>query len=62
MKSPCKECQRRTLGCHNVDTCTEWRDYVETKKKAYAAKMETAKQGNDWIQHMRRHGRMIPRR
>lgn len=60
MKSPCKDCQRRTLGCHNVDTCPEWRGYVENNERLKALKSETARQGIDWEQHLRRHGCKVP--
>lgn len=62
MTSPCKDCERRTLGCHNVDTCDKWRDYVEARKKASDQKAETVRQCNDWERHLRRHGCKLPRR
>lgn len=30
---PCKDCTRRRVGCHNVNTCEDWRAHVETEKK-----------------------------
>ena len=62
MKSPCKECTRRKLGCHNVDTCPQWREYVENNQKAKAIRSETAMQGCDWERHLRRHGQKVPGR
>lgn len=61
MTSPCKECQKRTLGCHDVNTCQQWREYVEAKKKVIALRREISETGIDWEQHQRRHGRKVPR-
>ena len=62
MTSPCKDCQRRTLGCHNVDVCQEWKAYVEARKIAYAAKRAVAEQGDDFERHQIRHRVRLPRR
>ena len=62
MTSPCKGCQKRTLGCHDVNTCEKWREYVEEQKKVIALKREITDGGNDWERHQRRHGRKVPRR
>lgn len=55
MTSPCKDCQRRTLGCHNVDECQDWKAYVELKKRVYAARKEVSEQGDDFERHQVRH-------
>lgn len=62
MTSPCKDCQRRRIGCHNVDECREWREFTEAKEKLNALKSENSKHSNDWEQHLRRHGVKIPRK
>lgn len=62
MTSPCKGCQKRTLGCHDEKTCKEWRKYMEAKNKANALRREISEMGIDWEQHERRHGRKVPRR
>lgn len=32
-KSPCpKECPKRKVGCHNVETCENWAAHVARKK------------------------------
>ena len=55
MTSPCKDCQRRTLGCHNEDECPDWKAYMELKERVYAARKEVSDQGNDFEQHQVRH-------
>ena len=62
MTSPCMNCQRRKLGCHNVDTCQEWKAHEEAKKKEYAERIDYADGGYDYEQHQKRHGRKLPRR
>lgn len=62
MTSPCKGCQERTLGCHDVEVCQKWREYVEIRKKAHQAKMEIHQDNRDWEQHLRRHGYKFPRK
>lgn len=62
MTSPCKGCQRRTLGCHDVSTCKEWREFMEKKEKVIALRKEITDGGSDWEQHQRRHGRTVPYR
>ena len=62
MTSPCKECQRRTLGCHDSKVCEDWRRYVEERKKVRDARAAVKEQGNDFEQHLRRHGCKLPRR
>ena len=27
IKSPCKDCPKRTLTCHHKDNCKEWSEY-----------------------------------
>lgn len=55
--SPCKECKRRKTGCHNVETCAKWREYVELMKKKRAAAAEKRDAHMDWEEHLRRRGR-----
>lgn len=62
MTSPCKGCQRRTLGCHNMDTCQEWHEYVEVRKKATALKAEAVNESKDIRLHLQRHGYKAPRK
>lgn len=59
MTSPCKDCQRRTLGCHNADTCPEWQKYEEAKLVKYAVKKELGDQCFDFERHQRRHGHKL---
>lgn len=40
MLSPCKDCKRRKVGCHNVNMCPAWREYVECVQAAKARRDE----------------------
>ena len=62
MNSPCKECKKHKAGCHNVDTCKPWREYVEKVREANEKRQEARINGNDWAQHVRRHGAKIKER
>lgn len=57
MNSPCKECKRRKPGCHNVNTCEKWRQYVELMQKKRADTAQNREVSMDWEQHLRRRGR-----
>lgn len=56
MKSPCKECPRRKVGCHNVDTCEQWREYVKTNQEANARRDEYRQDQEARTSHLRRRG------
>lgn len=62
MKSPCKDCQRRTLGCHNVDACPEWREYVESVQAEKAKRREVRMEQEAWGAHLKRRGYTPPMR
>lgn len=62
MKSPCKDCARRKVGCHNVDTCREWREYVEANQAAQARRRDNTEKGSNWQEHLRRRGYPTPMR
>lgn len=36
----CYQCPRRSLTCHNVETCEYWAKHEEKKKKRYNNKRE----------------------
>lgn len=50
MKSPCKDCKRRKIGCHNVEKCKDWAMYVEYKK----ARQDAQPIMMNWDEHNRR--------
>jgi len=56
MLSPCKDCERRKVGCHNVDTCPEWRLYVESVQKAKVRRDEYREEQCARTSHLRRRG------
>lgn len=56
MLSPCKNCERRKVGCHNVDTCTEWREYVKTTQEAQLRRGEYREEQAARTSHLRRRG------
>lgn len=56
MKSPCKECPRRKVGCHNVDTCDEWREYVKTNQEANERRDEYRMEQTIREGHLKRRG------
>lgn len=55
-ESPCKDCKRRKLGCHDSKKCKAWAEYVQTKKAARAAAEERRLERKDKAFHARRHG------
>ena len=59
MTSPCKDCKRRKVGCHNVEKCKEWSEYVQMNQARLAAKYEAHEETEDIKRHMRRHGHRI---
>lgn len=61
MTSPCKDCKRRKVGCHNVKTCKAWAKYVASKEKRKAQK-DTGYTAQDWENHLRRRKRLIKTR
>jgi len=62
MNGPCKDCPRRKVGCHNVDTCEAWRVYVDQVRAAKENRNADRLKADDVIQHMRRHGVTIKAR
>ena len=56
MKSPCKECPRRKVGCHNVDTCEEWREFVNAVQEARGRRDEYRREQQIREGHLKRRG------
>lgn len=55
MTSPCKDCKRRKVGCHNVETCKVWAAYVEANKAHLLARYAAKEEREDVMKHLRRH-------
>lgn len=55
MLSPCKDCKRRKIGCHNVETCEPWRVYVEANQARLAARRQVYEEYEDVKSHLLRH-------
>ena len=36
IEAPCRDCKRRKVGCHNEETCPEWKEYREKCEEAKA--------------------------
>lgn len=62
MLSPCKNCERRKVGCHNVDTCPEWNKYVTTTREARAKRDAYREYMQTWSEHQKRRGYTPPMR
>ena len=62
MTSPCQNCKRRKVGCHNVDSCKAWRDYVEKVRMAKEKRLEDSMGSEDYCQHIKRHGGTLSER
>ncbi len=56
MKSPCKDCARRKVGCHNVDTCPAWQEYVKDVQAAKAMRDEYRMEQESRNAHLKRRG------
>lgn len=56
MKSPCKECERRKVGCHNVDTCAQWREFVQYNREANDGRNEYRMEQEIRAGHLKRRG------
>ena len=56
MRSPCKECPRRKVGCHNVDTCEEWREFVKATQEANERRDEYRREQQIREGHLMRRG------
>lgn len=58
--SPCKDCKRRKLGCHDSNKCKDWAEYVIACKKKreenMARKEERFQEKKDAMTHLKRHG------
>lgn len=54
--SPCKDCDRRFLGCHNVKLCKKWAEYVVAKKKNKDNHVELRKERADEKRRTARRG------
>lgn len=59
MLSPCKDCKRRKVGCHDIRTCAEWNEYVAFNKAVKEARHEQARQEDDYSLQLQRHGRRL---
>lgn len=60
--SPCKDCTRRKVGCHNVETCKDWKKYVEALRAERAERVGKGYHYQDWANHVaRRRKRKLPR-
>jgi hypothetical protein len=56
MKSPCKDCERRKVGCHNVDTCPQWLAFVQSNQEAKVRRDEYLEEQNARTSHLKRRG------
>lgn len=52
--SPCMDCKRRKVGCHDVKKCKAWAEYVDKKKAAQAAAVERSMERFDETRHYKR--------
>lgn len=57
MTSPCKDCKRRKVGCHNTETCVGWAEYVEANKTRLLAQFEAKEEYEDRKQSSYRHAK-----
>lgn len=62
MNSPCNDCKRRSVGCHNADTCKPWGEYVEKVRMAREQRFEDMLRCDDWKRHVKRHGATLKER
>ena len=56
MDGPCKGCERRKVGCHNVDTCERWREYVIAQREVKARREEIRMEQEARTEHLKRRG------
>lgn len=56
MNSPCMECKRRSLGCHNVNTCKPWAEYQERVRMANERRQKDKTDCENYVLHTMRHG------
>lgn len=56
MLSPCKNCEERRVGCHNVDTCPRWLAYVQSNQEAKVRRDEYREEQNARTEHLKRRG------
>ena len=56
MDGPCKGCERRKVGCHNVDTCERWREYVKAQREVKARREEFRMEQEVRTEHLKRRG------
>lgn len=54
--SPCKDCKKRFVGCHDSTKCKKWAAYVEAKKAVAAKRSEASWKSFDDRKHNARHG------
>ncbi len=53
VKPPCRpNCPRRCPGCHNPETCPDWRDYC-TRKAEQDAAVQAARAENNLMHNYR---------
>ena len=53
-KSPCYGCERRQVGCHNVETYEAWREHMERKERRMAAEQRQRELGDYKVRSMGR--------
>lgn len=54
MLNPCYGCKERRVGCHNVETCKPWAEWVEDRKKLLAWREEQCMNNRDKENHFKR--------
>lgn len=54
-KSPCRDCTRRAPGCHNVETCEDWREWVKARDAWRAHKKKEVDYRNASVESLLRH-------
>lgn len=52
MKSPCKDCEKRYIGCHAH--CDAYQEFDRWRKEIAAKRMESSNKWPDWKEHLRR--------
>lgn len=57
MNSPCKDCKRRKIGCHDVEKCNAWREHVEAQRNRLKQMAEEKNSHMNWDEHLRRRKR-----
>ena len=60
--SPCKDCKKRFLGCHDSNRCKKWAEYVIAKKAVHQRRQEYYQQKVDEKTSLARHGKKSTRK